>query len=463
MKKKFILLSLVVLLVCGVLSGCSFSLFVPTTESVLDKMSENLGDVNSMEADISIVLDMNVASEGLEVPATVSGELSVSKVNTEDGYVTHDTTEMSVNLMGMEQEQVSESYTVAEGGTATEYTYNSEFDVWVKEEVDVKDSDITTMDVETFKEVLTLSEELETYDGVECYVLTGSIDFDTMEDMGMMDSGSLKDMTGDISEPMSLTLYIDKETFYPECFIFSIEDIASEEDGVTTSINELSITIDIEGVNTLDDIKIPEEVLSAEEVIGEFESDDEEEYSEKEEGSDIEEPAEVPQETDKPDSDTEEKVGAYSIDGVQFFLNHEVSDFEDAGWHISDDCKVRAEDFAYGVGLENPNYDSVIITLRTANYSDVEVDVADSNVEDFYINCFDALRKGEAYPSVEVYGVGIGSSVEEVEAVTQTKFESSTATHYELDIEGTSYSVKYSVNSEYGVYAISVSCPISPL
>lgn len=261
MKKKLILLFSMMLCIMS-LVGCG-GFKKPTVEEVLEKMQTKMEDTTSMESTLLIDIEMTMASQGIEASMNIDGEFDFEVLEeSDDESTTHISGTMTMDAMDEVIEEEFESYTVIDGDEVV--TYSATDGYWIKEvsEYEEDDDDGEIFDFSDFEEDLKLEDDIEKYNGVDCYVLKGKVD---SESLNKFPTTTMDSMTGmlDDSVDMYLTIFINKKSYELAGFVVSAESFEEESDGITVSLDKMVMEFKIEGIDSVDKIKIPKSVLDA--------------------------------------------------------------------------------------------------------------------------------------------------------------------------------------------------------
>ena len=266
--KKLVALGMTAAMTAGLIAGCGKK---ATPESLLTDMAKNLAEVESLMANIGVGMEMTDGTDtmGLEMKMDLETILK-----TED---THAKGEMNIEMMGSKIGTEIELYSVKEDDKYV--TYMKAADQWTKEETDVEDSDsedASTGDFEKIAEdiaksadAFTLSEEKTEVDGKKCFELKGKIDgsevSDLMEDemMGDLSSAGMdSEALDEVTIPCTMEIY--EEDLLPAKISFDMKSAMAdmaEESGL--EINEFYMDVTYVEFDSVDEIKVPKNVIEA--------------------------------------------------------------------------------------------------------------------------------------------------------------------------------------------------------
>lgn len=270
-KQKVITIVLASGMLIACFSGCGFEKV--TAEDLVNNAC-NMDAIESLDADIALVMDIDVDATSLFTPYNAdedsdsdSDSKSSTKMNITldadcNAKAANDLAYISGNVeagfFGMTYNVKVENYTDAKNGVS--YSYDSDSDVWVKSDLE-DDSD--SLDLETLKQYTSsdIFENLvlvnEKDKKAETYEVTGTISYDSIADLlgdkvdDMFSGFDPKGMT------LDATMNFDRKTKQLETMKVSVDPDSMNSD--VLDINEFSITVTI---NSLKDVKleIPKDV-----------------------------------------------------------------------------------------------------------------------------------------------------------------------------------------------------------
>lgn len=264
-----------------------------TAESIMEQMKANTENLDSTEAKMVFGMEMNISesTEAINIDMDMKVSLDMDMQTTTDPEASHITTKVAVSATGMNIDMQMETYQVAEAGKTV--TYSLAEDVWtrtVSEDIaDTLDTDAMMELIETLDIEYTLGDRTEDVDGTEVYVLsttiTGKDIMSVMEDLvaAMGEDFSMAEFDSldlDIeSLNAEIKYYVDKDKMLPLKVTVDFGDslgkmFESMEDTEGFEFKEAYLEIEYTGFNTVDAIKVPQEVKDAakEEVIYDDES-----------------------------------------------------------------------------------------------------------------------------------------------------------------------------------------------
>lgn len=226
--KKIVALTLCLVLVLGLMSGCEKAMDART---LLQKMEEVTKEQTSVSAKMNMEMDMSMAMTGITMNLGLNMDADMA-ADVEAGKLYSELT-MVMEMLGQTEEQSMTMYATNEDGVMTSYTHEDLTDTWVKltQEQDMtsqyEELLLVQMDLSDIPdESLTLAKQKENIDGTVCYVLTVELDGSAFEDTmkaGMeVGMGELDEETKAIFEnidwsalTMKMVYYVDTKTYAP--------------------------------------------------------------------------------------------------------------------------------------------------------------------------------------------------------------------------------------------------------
>lgn len=241
---------------------------------------EKMADVDSMNAQMSVIMSMSLGKDG--------AENSIESVTTMDMTYFADPAHMKADMtvdMG-ELGNVSQSVyaEISEDGTYTMYLYDGSD--WQKqtvelgdlEQFDARSSMLSNMDASNHFEKV----GMESVDGTNAYryegVVTGEAMKNTILSSGMLDSFSsfgigeeeLEEMVSGLGE-ITVVLWIDEESLYPVRYELDmteimdklitkmLESLGTQAEGISISCQKVEVVMTCSNYNEAADFEIPEE------------------------------------------------------------------------------------------------------------------------------------------------------------------------------------------------------------
>ena len=369
-----------------------------TTEDELEEAIDN-GEIEEDMLNMEIVMKMDVTSEISEDYMHMSGD-------------------MEMKAAGEEESDTMESYTdYSDEDTTVTYTYDPDMEEWYKTEEDKEEDD--EMSFEDFNKITEYIKDSEIVDeDDDVYVLEVVLDLeklseeeaDTMEEIMDTAGDSAEEFLGDSEdiissiEELTVTIEIDKDTNYISSIKIDLVDMfeeiiksLSEADAATEqyagyiSINKFAMEITFDDYNKTE-VEIPEDVI--EEAVEEdvFDWDDEDfDWDDDEDSWDDEDI-----DWDDEDEDTINK---------DVFMDEYYSDFSEDSVVVNGD-KFELRNYSdelltnvtvpKGFEIDMENSSDTLIFLDGANYEGITVSTfSETWVED--------LMDGKAYESDSDY------------------------------------------------------------
>lgn len=275
--KKLLAIGMAAIMTAGLAVGCGKK---ATPENLLTDMGKNLAGIESA------VMKLEVGAEMTDGTDTIGFEMGLDMESVLKTKDSHAKGKVNLEMMGTSIGTEIEMYNVKEDDKYV--TYMLAADEWSKEEIDAEDIDSasTTEDFEKMAEdiakhadAFTLSEEKTEVDGKKCFELKGEIDggevSNLMEDdmMGELSSAGMdSDMLADMKIPCTIAIY-EKEILPAKISLdmkSAMKDLA-EESGV--EISEFYLDLIYVDFDSVDEIKVPEEVKTEAKGIGSPEKD----------------------------------------------------------------------------------------------------------------------------------------------------------------------------------------------
>lgn len=254
-KHKLLLLSG---LMCLSLSGCAMS-----PETLVEEMLTASDGKEMTQSSITMEMDMSIEADGTSMDTSL--DLLMDLKASSDPYASYCRTEMTMDAAGEETTETTEVYSLEEDGALVNYIYTTSTDDWEKQDLGTTLEEMTSQTVDynwlsekAKADELTLAEETQTINDTEVYVLSGTINGDTMQDsfdsLGMLTDVFGSDSTAEIdftALTVPVTYYIDTESFLPLKIEMDIEGMGDAMNSVITSLlgttgteTELSISVD---------------------------------------------------------------------------------------------------------------------------------------------------------------------------------------------------------------------------
>ena len=261
-QKRLVALGITAAMTAGMISGCATK---ATPENLLRDMQKNAEKTESALLNFKMEMSMGDAATDISLGMDMDME------TTAEPEAAHAKGTVSVNLSGMDFGVETETYSVQEDGGYVTYTLME--DQWTKEAAD--GGEITgeaagiADDMEEYADQFTLAEDLATVNGKECFELTGELDgelFSEMLQTDLTDSlsgyGIDEETLSDMVFPCTIDIY--KDSILPARLYFNMTESMApvlEDSGVTVS--ECYVDMTFMEYDTVEEITVPDEVLSA--------------------------------------------------------------------------------------------------------------------------------------------------------------------------------------------------------
>lgn len=225
--KKIVALILCLVMVGGLMAGCQKTMDVKTLAQKMDEAARNMTAMAG-KFDIEMEMSMGITGMTMTVGLKADGEMKAD-IAAKDIYADVDAT---VEMLGESEEMGIELYSAAaEDGSSVMYIHDGSTDSWVKytqendgKQVEELQGMVITMS-EVPEEKLTLAEEKQTVDGVECYVLTmelnGTYFTDGMKAMMQTAAESMDEASAAMMESIDWSALNAKAVYYVDAKTFN--------------------------------------------------------------------------------------------------------------------------------------------------------------------------------------------------------------------------------------------------
>ncbi|MBQ2920163.1 MAG: hypothetical protein IJE58_03180 [Oscillospiraceae bacterium] len=229
--KKIVALSLCLIMVLGLLSGCEKAMDAKT---LLQKMEEAGKNQTAMSGKMSMEMDMSMGITGITMTIGMDMNMDMA-VDVEAGKLFADM-DVTMELLGQTEEESMQLYGVRENDEMVMYAYEDTAETWIKttqtQNLTEQYEQMLVLQLDPAdvpEECLSLAKAKEIVDGKTCYVLTMDMDgtyFNemmkaamqmSMGEMGEMDEESMAMLeNADLSAlNMTMVYYVDTKTFIP--------------------------------------------------------------------------------------------------------------------------------------------------------------------------------------------------------------------------------------------------------
>ena len=285
-KTRITALILAIAMTLCALTGCS--LFKPTAVSLTKKTVENLGKVQSVKADTNVDYEgaVTIAQLGTDMDIKLSGDFDTEAVIGTGTSHVDGSVSTTLPIFGDISIPVESYQQIVDGGAVS---YTNVFDTgWVKTESKEEDSKTSDFNLDP-KAIFAIlqkivsgeiaaepAEETEMLGDKEVYKMEVTVSGDLLNEMIKAaaeaegeDSEALKDidLTG---ADAGLVLYIIKDTKLPAKVSIDCTELGnvlmqkmSEDKSFTSKATKFEITMDNIEYDTIDELKIPDEVISS--------------------------------------------------------------------------------------------------------------------------------------------------------------------------------------------------------
>ena len=283
-KSRIIAILLAAVMALASLTGCS--LFKPTAVSITKKVMKNLETVKSVKGNIGADFEGPASVSGMEFDLVLNADLELEAVR--DSGISHvkGTVGTEIPIIGSITLPV-ESYQVTQNSVAVAYS-SMDGKNWIKSTSD-KDNTQETEKLPDYKVMLgilqkivsgdikaVLAEETEMKGEREVYRMDINVSGELIGDI-LRAADEMSGEGSSIPEDLDFTgadadivLYVYKDEMLPasatvDCTALGnllITERLSEND-VSVSANKFVVTMDNLEYNTIDELKIPEEVISS--------------------------------------------------------------------------------------------------------------------------------------------------------------------------------------------------------
>ncbi len=111
----------------------------------------------------------------------------------------------------------------------------------------------------------------------------------------------------------------------------------------------------------------------------------------------------------------------YTVEGTTFKIPHSYRDLEAMGWGKDEDKTLAPGTVDSYLVWKKPTYKAGL-WLEVANHGTEEISIRDGEVVGISIDATGVIMKGEPYPEVEIAGIHLGDSNDEVLATLGTDY-----------------------------------------
>lgn len=431
MKRKWTYVVLVLVMVFTSLTGCSEKV---TAESLIDNAFK---DVENMELEMSMELEMEVSASDMTVDVALDmvGDIETSK------KASHVDMDVTMNLMGMEMSESTETYAIVDGDTLITYTYDADYDQWYYVESEYQDKS-----AELSSDLFENLEMEETDDG---YKVTGVVK-DINELMTGMSGDATTEAVVDALKDIDVvaTLIFNEDKAIEEMIIlFEVdeEDVIDIDGMGQAKISNMELAVEFKNL-TGDEVELPVEVeenaISEDEYLGvgdDYDEDDVDETESVETGYEM-----VPMGgiagTNPPSIDKiyfSFKDADYTLDTLT------IEALKEIGYKVEDDRYVDGSEYSVEPGdyidVDLSDDNICYVTIYYRNHSEEAMDVLACDVVGFYVNqSYEMQWESGAHCNFSILGIPAGTSEKDVENLLGTPddyyvFEDTISYYYYFD------------------------------
>lgn len=489
MKKRLILLVTALVLVLAMVACGSDKKKKVTTESVLSDMQKTVEDLQSLKADVELKLGITIALGDNTIPVALDANVAMEILQkAEDDVLANMSGSVDLNIAAQKMAEEFNIYSATKGGDTTTYLYLASSNEWVKNvsteenadaeteiEAETDDTVKNEADMPKIEEFLTLKEGTEKYNDKDCYVLVGIINNDTLSKLPLDDaaaeSGVSLSAIEEIGLNVAVKLYIDKKTNYPVALIAEHSNKNAGEEGAFITFDELKLTVNVDSVNEIKEIVIPEEALNAKEaedtvisiegldIFGSgtgMEEDFEEELPDEKEDINVPSVSDDTQENDFSNLPDDWTTYAFSINGKVLTLPCTYAELNAVTGYTMKNAQAKSyleSDYSTYVFLYDG--DELALTIDIYNFTDKDLLYADCLVVSISQSDYNAENTGDYIAFPKNIKVGDATTKDELKALFGEPYD----TYDYEDGDYVSYEFTYCEDTEepyYNLLEISV-------
>lgn len=222
------------------LSACGSSM---TAETLTGKMAAALADTPMTQATASMEFDMAMTIQGESTEMSMAMDMDLK--TSADPYAAYTQTEVTVDVLGSETTETSQTYTLEENGSLVSYTHSDSGDTWLRQDMGMSLADMSAQSANynwlTSKAPadLTLDKDTQKLDGHQVYVLSCTLTGTEMQE-ALQSMGSLQDTLSGLGVgemdltalSVPTTFYVDTKTFLPVRMELQIEGMGDVLSGM---------------------------------------------------------------------------------------------------------------------------------------------------------------------------------------------------------------------------------------
>lgn len=226
------------------LSGCGDTM---TAETLAGKMAAALAENPMTQATAAMEFDMTMTFQ--DTTTEMSMAMTMDLKTSADPYAAYTQTEVTVDVMGTQTTETSQTYSLEENGSLVSYTHSDSSDTWMRQDLGMSPAEMSAQNASynwlTAKapEELTLAKDTQNIDGKKVYVLSCILTGAEMQE-ALRSMGSLQDTLSSLGmSEVDLTalsvpsiLYVDAKTYLPVRMELQIDGMGEVLSGM---MNEL--------------------------------------------------------------------------------------------------------------------------------------------------------------------------------------------------------------------------------
>lgn len=264
MRRKILAVCLMALLAVCALAGCGGKKEV-TAKSLLESVDKQTKDMKSMES--KMTMNMTMEGEGMEqLGGSMTISMDVDVQTTTEPAATH--MEGTMGMMGMNLDL--QNYTVQEGDQLCSYT--NVMNQWVVQKMDFNKEAAQSLGTSAAEllensDSLTLEEETRDVEGVQAYIITGTLDGEKMQDLMKSASSSMGSVLGDAAAmdlsgvTVDVEYAVSKEDEKPLYTNMVFHGMESAVPDANITFSDFTMNMKYISFDTVDTITVPQEAI----------------------------------------------------------------------------------------------------------------------------------------------------------------------------------------------------------
>lgn len=260
--KRLAAAGLAAVMAAALMSGCGKK---ATPENLFSDMGKNTENIQSASCSLNFTMEMSDGTASLAFVTDMDLEI------TADPQAFHGKGQVELNAYGMEEAHDLEIYQVREGNEYVSYTLAD--DVWSRS-TQTDGTDEFNMDIAgmgTRAEMYEMAGKLVEVNGKDCFEMVGDIGGDAVS--GMLGEDILESLAGlnldeetlsDVEIPCIIDVY--RDGILPARIFIDISEIIDTMAGAAgqdITVSTCSIELIYEEYNCVDEIRVPEEAVTA--------------------------------------------------------------------------------------------------------------------------------------------------------------------------------------------------------